>query len=1543
MNRNAKRNVSWSMIICILMLSMVATVERVSAQAEHVTEPHDKILIVYNSEDMVANSTADFIYQSLGYFYKDTELKDISSFGDLKVTLEEDWWAVVYVFQTRLHGVLIDDQLTPWPKFSTALKTHPEKYHILSMGNMIQLLDHLDPSANIFVADENQIIDTKVASFHAFWTVSELLEKSVNIPQQYLGHELRAHTLVYYVSALEELLSRTFFPQEVLGEDLIQYNPAVLERTLERVNLQELGYPEGFTPPLTLIPSGNQPTPIPGTKFQGAYMPYADDEFVSIKKLPKKAGLPGPVGKVVDLLLGLLGDQLGGNVDIGLRKDVAQNVIKKLKEYYKWFKENLVGIIGVAVGVVGVTAGAIAAAGKWDEFMNWLNGIIEEKIDDITKAINNLLMNIKIYEWKGKYPVSLGALSLFTLEFSIAITAGPQVSKPRFVDFFNRTVFQENDYWETESFETIFTDILSFMDIVPALVMKAKIGGLDTGKSSLLKYLLAAYGLDLKAKGEAELVLELFRVSVETGDMINFIKIAKFGFKFRIELGKKFTLLDFLTGGATGGGVMGTVQEYLGLDAINIRVFLALALEIIKQFPPPGEKEDSKLTFDLILGATLTINLWIVKFQAFMESTLRFIQNLASSTPVEIFWILKLGFKVIVNLIFFDIKVGWDWYPFSKEGLRLTPAPDSAEMAQNELGPDKDGDGLSDELEGLPGINLNPNNPDTDGDGLNDKWELNDLFTDPRVPDSDGDGLTDGEEVNEHSTDPLLPDSDFDGYTDFEEVRIYKTNPLKIDTDEDGLDDAYEIDTAWEIPPDVTPTVISVMIGGQSFSDHTDPLNPDTDGDGLLDGQEGEFGEFFGDPENFNTEGNGTSATEGVELVIVNGGYIHPLDADTDDDSYDLQYFSDGSMKKAPTNKFLRDMTDGVEIIGIDVLMKPGMQPWKGYETGDIVHVYTNPTSPDTDGDSGPPPPADAELAYFVYSDGWELALPEPTDPTDGDTDDDGLIDGMEGVATRPDTNVTDPNNPDTDNDGLNDFRDAQLANPRDPDSDDDLVLDGPEVLIFGTNPANNDTDYDGLLDGEEVYLYFSNPLIPDTDLDGLSDREEVIKANSDPTKPDTDFDGVDDYTEVRHLQSNPRLADSDGDGLSDYEELFIYDTNPINIDSDGDSVTQPDETGQPAFLWTDFDEVLFGTDPNVADSDGDSLGDGFELFLAKGSAAYASIPLDPLNPDSDGDKLLDGQEIRLENVTTIVTYPYFGMDLIFPYLTHPSVADGDNDGLLDGDEVLGIPVPGVAGNETEGELYHPDPNSNDTDSDTLDDWSEINIHGTDPAANDTDGDGLADNEEVTGATTTLLALQNAVAGSWATSWSSLPAVSASSLRAYQPQYPTSATNPDSDGDGLPDGAEVLIYDDDPLNPDTDGDGTLDGAEHDYDDDGISDGEEIFGLQTYLACVDCFNGTGTPGGPTNQDSDGDGINDKEELEEGTDPAKEDTDGDGFNDDVELKAGTDPTKPTTPEEIQAGGIVLFGRPFSAVELIAIGFGLGFVFVPVLKLLFRRRKK
>ena len=80
-----------------------------------------------------------------------------------------------------------------------------------------------------------------------------------------------------------------------------------------------------------------------------------------------------------------------------------------------------------------------------------------------------------------------------------------------------------------------------------------------------------------------------------------------------------------------------------------------------------------------------------------------------------------------------------------------------------------------------------------------------------------------------------------------------------------------------------------------------------------------------------------------------------------------------------------------------------------------------------------------------------------------------------------------------------------------------------------------------------------------------------------------------------------------------------------------------------------------------------------------------------------------------------------------------------------------------------------------DSDGDGLSDEYELSI-GTDPYNPDTDGDGLTDGEEVL-------------------------------------KYKTDPLNPDSDFDGLKDGEEVLKYKTDPLDPDTDKGGVSDGHE----------------------------------------------------------------------------------------------------------------------------------
>ncbi len=80
-----------------------------------------------------------------------------------------------------------------------------------------------------------------------------------------------------------------------------------------------------------------------------------------------------------------------------------------------------------------------------------------------------------------------------------------------------------------------------------------------------------------------------------------------------------------------------------------------------------------------------------------------------------------------------------------------------------------------------------------------------------------------------------------------------------------------------------------------------------------------------------------------------------------------------------------------------------------------------------------------------------------------------------------------------------------------------------------------------------------------------------------------------------------------------------------------------------------------------------------------------------------------------------------------------------------------------------------------DSDKDGLDDVREQEM-GTDPQKPDTDGDGLSDNDEVV-------------------------------------VYKTNPLQADTDSDGLSDGDEVLIWHSNPLNADTDGDSYPDGTE----------------------------------------------------------------------------------------------------------------------------------
>lgn len=1097
---------------------------------------------------------------------------------------------------------------------------------------------------------------------------------------------------------------------------------------------------------------------------------------------------------------------------------------------------------------------------KWlfNHLVDWLEGQVNSLIDNLLSSISSSLGDFSFAALGGNFGLDLGGLTDFGIKFAIGIDANFGFDKQALYEFLSSILFKGLS-WDVGDVADIFKRILSFFEVTPVFVGSLDISGLGAGSNPFMDFLLETLGLEVTFSGGASIKLQLFSFKGGAFDTSGLMKVLEWSLKFILEIGKTFTLLDFLTGGV-GGGALSTLASWIGLDGITVTITFGILFEIVKKAASAAGPAQGSMTIQITIGAALHIGIDIVIAGISIDGSLQiiftFIQDLVGPTPMQIFLDIVAAISVTISLFWYDIDKDWGPKTLYHHDFTATTPEDAKGQA---FGFDSDNDGLSDDYEAnTPG--LNPNAADTDGDGIPDKEEIQALDTDPLLPDTDGDGLSDYEEYKTYSTNPLNPDSDHDGISDYDEVMIYGTNPLAMDTDADGLDDYYEINHAWDISK-ITPSVTEVIIGGVAYNDHTDPLNPDTDGDGLLDGEEGPRGPYYGLDDLYNA-----TKPESSEPIIFNDGYTHPLDNDTDDDSY-LQ-LHDGSI--APGRIFLRSMTDKEEVDGIWVTLINATtgEPYRKL-------IKTNPCNPDTDGDTARQTPTPVD--EYLNSDGYELSLNPPSDPTDGDSDDDGLIDGLEGTLSSA-SNHTHYLNPDTDNDGLGDMQDLLLGtDPRNPDSDGDMVSDGDEYNKFHTDPTLYDTDFDGVSDGEELFIWHSNPFLKDSDADGLSDYEEIYVYYSNPMDEDSDDDGLTDFEEIKIYGTDPLAEDTDGDGLWDGDEI-AYSTDPLDWDTDDDSIAYPNEYGQMTWPMSDGDEVhIYGTNPGISDTDGDGLNDAYELYLGSGKIPnFEPIKLNATNNDTDSDGLLDGEELRIQNVSQII-YPYVAFVPLLVYNSSPVIADTDGDGLSDYDEVV---------------VYGSLPNNVDSDNDTINDYDEVQ-QGTDPAKNDTDGDGLLDNEETGGSSLFGVFGANSLSKS---------------------SYATDPTDPDTDNDYLPDGYEI-DYGLNPIVSDEDGNGIPDGYQRDSDADGLSDGEEF-----YIWLTQTYPG----GGIFNPDSDNDGLNDGDEVYVyHTNVTNPDTDGDGILDGIEVLLGLDPLTYTSPEEYEAalaryrtGGIIQILSPLNA---------------------------
>jgi len=394
-------------------------------------------------------------------------------------------------------------------------------------------------------------------------------------------------------------------------------------------------------------------------------------------------------------------------------------------------------------------------------------------------------------------------------------------------------------------------------------------------------------------------------------------------------------------------------------------------------------------------------------------------------------------------------------------------------------------------------------------------------------------------------------------------------------------------------------------------------------------------------------------------------------------------------------------------------------------------------------------------------------------------------------------------------------FQTSETAGDFDAAAEDDIIGDGSNT------GQSMDTDNDGLPDAIEAQ-YGTDPLDNDTDSDGMEDGWEVENGLNPLDNGESD-----------DADNDPSEANSE-----DAEEQDEDDSWP---DPDDGPKGDPDRDGLINSI-----EVIEGTNPRLADTDGDGLNDKWEVTHKQ----EVSHPLgnytlfDPLSPNWDC--------VELDAAMTQSLKDHF---------------NGKN---------------GVASWESlsNGAGQHSCDQVLDSDEDTLFNFEEED-YGTDPTEPDSDGDMLNDSHEVSNSTISVMRATGQNCGLNLIT----PIIRDAPFAQEVMDNGLAWFKEDMDGDGLLNG---------PSDWDTDGDGMPDGFEFcfTYIQEHPYSGTSVASSQL-LDPANSSDGYG--------DWDEDGMNNIEEYQVAiafgddkfTSPWHADTDEDGMPDGWEATNGLDP--------------------------------------------------
>ncbi|WP_171032350.1 tandem-95 repeat protein, partial [Polaribacter aestuariivivens] len=495
-----------------------------------------------------------------------------------------------------------------------------------------------------------------------------------------------------------------------------------------------------------------------------------------------------------------------------------------------------------------------------------------------------------------------------------------------------------------------------------------------------------------------------------------------------------------------------------------------------------------------------------------------------------------------------------------------------------------------------------------------------------------------------------------------------------------------------------------------------------------------------------------------------------------------------------------------------------------------------------TDNNPGTPGTASSILTITIDPDSDNDGV---ADKVDLDSDNDGILDIVEGQGIDPTA--------DADGDGILNYLDADfpggtaqfdfdgdgIPNHLDLDSDNDAI---PDVLEAGYADTNND----GIADASATPA-----------LVGANGFGNVLETAPESGVAATAPRNTDASSDIVSTLINSLDRDSDNDGISDTEEAFSNNATFNDTDNNGvidgfvdadnngwdDRISAPTLATFPTFLNSDTDAL-----PNYLDldSDGDGLPDTFEGNFQVTDGDNNGIVGTGIPADSDADGLADTNDPDFAG--NILGGFGFNQDRDGDGVKNYLDIDIDNDGILDN----------IEGQST---AQYKAPTGTDSDNDGIDDAYDVDATGGIAAGyTNTDGGSAPDYADTDAENDGINDINEGF-------------------------YKTIVTtnNLDADSNGIVDVAKFVDADGDGLHDDFDevsGTGTTNNA---------TNGGQTPNTQPD---VDPAGGDRDWREASNQDNDGDGINDIVDLDDDNDGIL-DTDED-LNADLDNDPRTDPT-------------------------------------------------